>query len=74
MTRLNRIGAFLHITDCNGNLDLVDLSFMLVVGKVILSPGIDYPAVCSLVPVILAKMHKTHSLRSNKPQKNENQD
>jgi len=49
---------FFHITDGKGQLDLTDLSFMLVVGKIILTPGIDWTAVCALVPVILQQMHQ----------------
>ena len=54
---------FLHITDGSGQLDLVDLSFIATVVKIMVSPNVDWPSVCSLVPVIMAKMHVTH-LRS----------
>jgi hypothetical protein len=47
-----------HITDGQGQLDLTDLSFMLVVGKVMFAPGIDYQSVCALIGVILAQMHQ----------------
>lgn len=52
-----QISFFFHITDGSGQLDLTDLSFMLVVGKVMCAPGIDYQSVCALIGVILAQMH-----------------
>lgn len=48
---------FLHIYDGAGQLDLEDIAFMLIVGKLVLAPGIDFAAVCSLIPVIAAQMH-----------------
>lgn len=54
---LKLVASFLHITDSNGQLDIVDLSFMLTVGKVILAPGIDYSALGALIAVLLGKMH-----------------
>ncbi len=47
----------IHIYDGAGQLDLEDIAFMLIVGKLILAPGIDFAAVCSLIPVIAAQMH-----------------
>ena len=55
-----KIAKFLHITDAAGQLDIVDLSFILTVGKVILAPGIDYGALGALIAVILSKMHADH--------------
>lgn len=46
--------------DSEGNLDLIDLSFIGMVVKVLYAPNIDFPSVCSLVGVILAKMHRSH--------------
>lgn len=54
---ITQVSSFLHITDSSGQLDIVDLSFMLTVGKVILAPGIDYSALGALIAVILSKMH-----------------
>lgn len=55
---LYRLGDFFHIIDDNNQLDLTDISFMLVIGKIMYSPGIDWAAVCALVPVILQQMHQ----------------
>lgn len=55
---LLKVVYFFHITDGKGQLDLTDLSFMLVIAKIMLSPGIDWTAVCALVPVILSQMHQ----------------
>lgn len=63
MKLLKRLGVFLHVIDDSGNLDLIDLSFIATMLKIILAPGIDFQSVCTLVPVIIAKMHITH-LRS----------
>jgi hypothetical protein len=60
VSSLKHIGKFLHIIDNDGKLDLIDLSFVGMVVKVLISPNIDFPSVCSLVGVILAKMHRTH--------------
>ena len=54
---ISKIAYFLHIYDGEGQLDLEDISFMLIVGKIMLSPGIDWAAVCALVPVIISQMH-----------------
>jgi len=51
---------FLHITDGYGQLDITDLSFMLMVGKVMLAPGIDWAAICTLIPLIMQQMHSEH--------------
>lgn len=48
---------FLHIYDGAGQLDLEDIAFMLLVGKLMFSPGIDWAAMCSLIPVIASQMH-----------------
>lgn len=58
--RLLRACYFLHITDGVGQLDIVDLSFMLVVGRLILAPNFDWPAVCTLIPIIAQQMHTNH--------------
>lgn len=60
---LKRICYFLHIIDDRGKLDIIDLSFIATMVKIVASPGIDYPSVCAMLPVLLAKMHRTH-LRS----------
>lgn len=66
--RLLRFFYFFHVTDGQGQLDIVDLSFMMMVGKVFLTKGIDWPSVVSLITVILSKMHKSN-LRAHQPQK-----
>lgn len=55
--RIKQISYFLHIYNGEGQLDLEDIAFMLIVGKLVLAPGIDFAAVCSLIPVIAAQMH-----------------
>lgn len=55
-----------HIYDGEGQLDLEDMAFMLLVGKIMMSPGIDWTAVCTLVPIIAAQMH-VRSSDSKKP-------
>jgi hypothetical protein len=60
MNKIKRIALLMHIIDNTGKLDLVDLSFIAMVLKVVLAPGIDFPSVTALVGVILAKMHRFH--------------
>lgn len=55
--RIEKLAYFLHIYDGQGQLDLEDIAFMLVVGKLVLAPGIDWAAVCAMIPVIAAQMH-----------------
>lgn len=57
---IKRIASFLHIVDASGQLDIVDLSFVALVCKVMFAPGIDYAALGSLIAVILSKMHADH--------------
>lgn len=54
---LKKCAWFLHMTDSAGQLDIVDLSFIAMVVKVVLAPGIDYAALGTLIAVILSKMH-----------------
>ena len=61
-----KVAKFLHITDSVGQLDIVDISFMLMIGKVLIAPGIDYGALGTLIAVILSKMH-SDQLESKRP-------
>lgn len=54
---IKKCSWFLHITDSAGQLDIVDLSFIAMVCKVLFAPGIDYSALGALIAVILSKMH-----------------
>lgn len=54
---LKNITFFLHIYDGQGQLDLEDIAFICLIFKIMMSPGIDWAAVCSLATVILAQMH-----------------
>lgn len=68
---IKKISYFLHITDSAGQLDIVDLSFIALVCKVMFAPGIDYAALGSLIAVILSKMHSDQleaSSQSKAPQ------
>lgn len=56
-----RIGTFLHIIDDDGRLDLSDIAFMIIMGKIVMSPMLDFPSVITLATVILNKMHKRSS-------------
>lgn len=60
MNWINRVALFLHITDSTGQLDLIDLSFIGVVGKILMAPTVDWQSATSLVGLILAKMHTNH--------------
>jgi len=55
--RIKQIFFFLHIYDGEGQLDLEDMAFIALIIKIMMSPGIDWAAVCALVPVILNQMH-----------------
>lgn len=55
--RIKQIFFFLHIYDGEGQLDLEDTAFVCLIVKIMMSPGIDWAAVCSLATVILAQMH-----------------
>lgn len=51
---------FLHITDGKGQLDIVDLSFMAIIVKMMLAPNFDWAAVCAMIPIIAQQMHTNH--------------
>ena len=57
---ISDIAWFLHITDVEGRLDIVDLAFVGTMVKIIFAPGIDYPALGALIATIMAKMHADH--------------
>lgn len=54
------VARFLHIIDEDNQLDITDLSFMLVMYKIMVTPNVDWPSLCALIPVILNKMHRRH--------------
>lgn len=54
---IRKVVYFLHISDGHGQLDLEDMAFILIVGKVLFAPGIDYSALGALIAVIMSKMH-----------------
>lgn len=60
---LTKIAYFLHITDGQGQLDIVDLSFMAVIIKLMFAPNFDWQAVCTMLPLIASQMH-TNQLAS----------
>lgn len=51
---------FLHIIDDRGKLDIIDLSFIAIMVKVIIAPVIDLSSIGAIVPVLVAKMQRTH--------------
>lgn len=51
---------FLHISDGQGQLDIVDLSFIAVIVKLMLAPNFDWQAVCTMIPLIASQMHTNH--------------
>lgn len=55
--KIKAVFFFLHIYDGEGQLDLEDIAFVAIMVKIMMSPGIDWSAVCALVPVILSQMH-----------------
>lgn len=55
-----KIAYFLRVIDGDNQLNVIDLAFMALMVKIIMAPAIDWPAVCSLVPVVLSRVHKTH--------------
>ncbi len=57
---IQKIAYFLHITDGQGQLDIVDLSFIALTVKIIIEPNMDWGAVCGLVPIIAQQMHINH--------------
>lgn len=55
-----KVSYFLHITDGQGQLDIVDLSFMAVIIKLMFAPNFDWQAVCTLLPLLASQMHTNH--------------
>jgi hypothetical protein len=57
---ISKITYFLHISDGQGQLDIVDLSFMAVIVKLMFAPNLDWQAVCTMIPLIASQMHTNH--------------
>ncbi len=51
---------WLHITDGEGQLDIVDLSLIGIVIKMLFAPHLDWQAVCSMIPILASQMHNQH--------------
>ena len=64
-----KIAFFLHITDGQGQLDIVDLSFIAVIIKLMFAPNFDWQAVCTMLPLIASQMHTNQlAAQANQPQ------
>ncbi len=57
----------MHVTDGCGQLDIVDLSFIALVIKMMIQHTFDWPAVCTLIPVIASQMHQQYLDSKPKP-------
>jgi len=57
---IQRLGIFLHFIDDDGRLNLSDIAFIIIMGKIIVAPVLDFPSVITLATVILNKMQKRH--------------
>ena len=66
---IHKIAYFLHITDGQGQLDIVDLSFMAVIIKLMFAPNFDWQAVCTMIPLIASQMH-ANALAAKYPSNN----
>jgi len=64
MSKIYTVARFLHLIDDRNKLDIVDLSFVAIIIKLVISPNPDWSAVAAIVPVIMAKMQRVH-VRSN---------
>lgn len=56
--KLYAIAVFLHIVDDDGRLNLTDVSLMVILVKLAVEPHLDWGAACTLIPVLLNKIHK----------------
>lgn len=54
---IEKVAFFAHISDGEGQLDIVDLSFIAIVVKMLLAPNFDWQAVCAMLPLIASQMH-----------------
>lgn len=50
--------SFCNLLDNSGALSLTNLGFVSILLKVVMSPSIDYPAMVSLVGLLVNYMHK----------------
>lgn len=64
LDRLQKVAYFFHITDGSGQLDIIDLSFMAVIVKLLFEPTFDWQAVCTMIPLIASQIH-TNQLAAN---------
>ncbi len=64
---IQKIAYWCHITDGQGQLDIVDLSFMAIIVKIMFAQNMDWSAVCTMIPLIASQMH-TNALAAKSTQ------
>lgn len=53
-----KVGSFFHLIDLDNQIDLTNIAFMIIMGKIVVASQLDWPSVVTLATVILNKIHK----------------
>lgn len=63
LDKLYKIGYFLCLVD-QGQLNLPDLAFIIIIGKVIFAPTVDWASLATLAIAVLNAMHSRQTVAS----------
>jgi hypothetical protein len=58
---IKKIAVFLQLVDASNRLDVTNLAFFIIMGKVVAAETLDWPAVITLATVCLNKIHKRYN-------------
>lgn len=64
LDRLYKIGYFLCIVQ-DGQLNLPDISFIIILGKIIFAPSVDWAALATLAIAVLNSMHSRQTVATS---------
>lgn len=56
--QIKKAAVFLQLVDASERLDVTNLAFFIIMGKVVAATTLDWPAVITLATVLVNKMHK----------------
>lgn len=61
LDKLNKIGYFLCLVD-GGQLNLPDIAFMIILGKIIFATSVDWASLATLAIAVLNSMHSRQTV------------
>jgi hypothetical protein len=64
LDRLNKIAVFLCLVQ-DGTLNLPDLAFMIIMGKILFATQLDWPSLATLAIAVLNSMHSRQTVQTS---------